>query len=159
MPFSISTFFCVGMPSSSTFSEPRRLPIVPSSITVHSGLATCWPILPLNADVPLRLKSASSPVAHRFMQQDAGPIPRRGLRASRPPAHLWHQAERWPAAQLRARNLPESFIQKEIESHAPPAPGVSVLRSAPPARAPAPSTLMRAMGLAIETKFAFARGD
>ena len=28
---------------------------------MHSGAATCWPIRPLNADVPLRLKSPSSP--------------------------------------------------------------------------------------------------
>src|SRR6266700_3734925 len=39
MPFSISTFFCVGWPSSSTLSDPRRLPIVPSSITVHNSHA------------------------------------------------------------------------------------------------------------------------
>ena len=35
--------------------------MVPSSITVHSGLATCWPMRPLNAETPLRLKSASRP--------------------------------------------------------------------------------------------------
>ena len=51
----------VGWPSSSTLSEPRRLPMVPSSITVHSGLATFWPMRPLKAETPLRLKSASRP--------------------------------------------------------------------------------------------------
>ena len=61
MPFSISTFRCVSLPSSSTLSEPRRPPMVPSSTTVQSGLATCWPIRPQNAETPLRLKSASSP--------------------------------------------------------------------------------------------------
>ena len=61
MPFSIRTFSCVGAPSSSTLSDPRRLRMVPSSITVHSGLATCWPIRSLNAETFLRLKSASRP--------------------------------------------------------------------------------------------------
>ena len=57
----MSTLRCVGWPSSSTLSEPRRLPMVPSSITVHSALATFWPMRPLKAETPLRLKSASSP--------------------------------------------------------------------------------------------------
>ena len=61
MPFSISTVSCVGEPSSSTFSDPRRPSIVPLSTTVTLELATGRPISPLNAEVPLRLKSASSP--------------------------------------------------------------------------------------------------
>src|SRR5205823_3664580 len=51
----------VGWPSSSTLSDPRRLPMVPSSITVHNSLATFCPMRPLKAETPLRLKSASSP--------------------------------------------------------------------------------------------------
>jgi hypothetical protein len=51
----------VGVPSSSTLSEPRREPSVPSSTTVHSGAATCSPMRPENAEVPLRLKSPSRP--------------------------------------------------------------------------------------------------
>src|ERR1039458_5368863 len=39
MPFSMSTLRPVGWPSSSTFNEPRRLAMVPSSMTVHKGLA------------------------------------------------------------------------------------------------------------------------
>jgi hypothetical protein len=35
MPFSISVVHCVGVPSSSTLSEPRRPGRVPSSTTVH----------------------------------------------------------------------------------------------------------------------------
>ena len=49
-PFSMSTLRSVGWPSSSRLSEPRRLEIVPSSITVHSGLATFCPMRSLNAE-------------------------------------------------------------------------------------------------------------
>ena len=73
MPFSISTLRCVGLPSSSTLSEPRRLPMVPSSITVHSGLATCWPMRPLNAETLLAIEIGFQAVADGFVQQDAGP--------------------------------------------------------------------------------------
>ena len=60
-PFSISVVHDVGVPSSSTFSEPRRSARVPSSTTVHSSLATFSPMRPENAELPLRLKSPSSP--------------------------------------------------------------------------------------------------
>ena len=60
-PFSMRTVRPVGVPSSSTLSEPRRFGIVPSSITVTSAEATCCPSRPLNADTPFRLKSPSSP--------------------------------------------------------------------------------------------------
>ena len=61
MPFSISTVRPVGVPSSSQLSEPRRLAIVPSSTTVHSGEATRSPMRPLKAETSLRLKSPSRP--------------------------------------------------------------------------------------------------
>src|SRR6185437_15013569 len=61
MPFSISVVHCVGCPSSSMLSEPRRLGNVPLSTTVHLSLATRRPIRPLKALVFLRLKSASRP--------------------------------------------------------------------------------------------------
>ena len=61
MPFSISTVRPVGVPSSSTLSEPRRLAMVPSSTTVQSSDATRLPMRSENADVPLRLKSPSRP--------------------------------------------------------------------------------------------------
>src|SRR6478609_4273618 len=61
MPSSISTFLCVALPSSSTLSEPRRSGSVPSSSTVTPGAATRWPMRPVNALAPLRLKSPSRP--------------------------------------------------------------------------------------------------
>src|SRR4030065_180285 len=61
MPSSISTVRWVGLPSSSTLSEPRRGGIVPSSITVTPGAATRSPMRPENAELPLRLKSPSRP--------------------------------------------------------------------------------------------------
>ena len=61
MPSSISTVRSVGVPSSSTVSEPRRPAIVPSSKTVTPGAATRSPIRPEKAEVPLRLKSPSRP--------------------------------------------------------------------------------------------------
>src|SRR5437588_431412 len=61
IPFSMSTVSCVGSPSSSTLSDPRRQGMVPLSTTVHFSLATRLPTSPANADVFLRLKSASSP--------------------------------------------------------------------------------------------------
>ena len=61
MPFSISTVRCVGLPSSSMLSEPRRSGIVPSSTTVTPRDATRSPMRPANALEPLRLKSPSSP--------------------------------------------------------------------------------------------------
>src|SRR5213596_1547331 len=57
----MSTLRCVGLPSSSTVSEPRRPGSVPSSITVTPRAATRWPSRPANAELPLRLKSPSSP--------------------------------------------------------------------------------------------------
>ncbi len=61
MPSSISVVHCVGVPSSSTLSEPRRAASVPSSTIVTPLAATCCPMRPLNAEVPLRLKSPSRP--------------------------------------------------------------------------------------------------
>ena len=55
------TVSCVGSPSSSTLSDPRRQGMVPLSTTVHFSLATRLPIRPAKAEVFLRLKSASSP--------------------------------------------------------------------------------------------------
>ena len=61
MPFSISTVSRVGVPSSSIDSEPRRSGSDPSSTMVIPRAATCSPMRPEKADVPLRLKSPSSP--------------------------------------------------------------------------------------------------
>src|SRR3989442_1242578 len=61
IPFSINTVRLVGVPSSSTFSEPRRNGSVPSSTMVQSVEATTWPTRSVKAEVFLRLKSASSP--------------------------------------------------------------------------------------------------
>src|ERR1035438_3241212 len=57
----MSTVSWVAEPSSSTLSEPRRPVMVPLSTTVTFGPATCWPMSPVNAEVFLRLKSASRP--------------------------------------------------------------------------------------------------
>ena len=61
MPSSISTLRPLVLPSSSTLSEPRRSAIVPSSSTVTPLAATRWPMRPLKALEPLRLKSPSRP--------------------------------------------------------------------------------------------------
>ena len=45
-PPSISVLRRVALPSSSTLMEPRESVIVPSSMTVTSGLATGWPTRP-----------------------------------------------------------------------------------------------------------------
>ena len=50
-----------GVPSSSKLIEPRRSGMVPSSTTVTPGAAMRLPISPAKAEVPLRLKSPSSP--------------------------------------------------------------------------------------------------
>ena len=42
-------------------SEPRRSGMVPSSTTVTPLAATCCPMRPENAELPLRLKSPSRP--------------------------------------------------------------------------------------------------
>ena len=60
-PFSMRTVRLVGVPSSSTLSEPRRLGMVPSSTTVTRSEATRSPTRPVNADTPFRLKSPSRP--------------------------------------------------------------------------------------------------
>ena len=60
-PFSISTLRCVGVPSSSMVSEPRRSAKVPSSTTVTPGEAIISPISLVNIEVFLRWKSPSSP--------------------------------------------------------------------------------------------------
>ena len=57
----MSMVHCVGVPSSSMLSEPRRRARVPSSTTVHSAAATRSPMRLANAEVPLRLKSPSRP--------------------------------------------------------------------------------------------------
>ena len=61
MPSSISTLRWVGVPSSSIVSCRGGPAIAPSSITVTPGAATRSPMRPENAEVPLRLKSPSSP--------------------------------------------------------------------------------------------------
>ena len=50
-----------GTPSSSMLIEPRAFETVPSSMTVTSSLPTFCPSLPVKSEVPLRMKSASSP--------------------------------------------------------------------------------------------------
>ena len=73
MPFSISTFRCVGMPSSSTLSEPRRLPMVPSSITVHSRAGHLLADAAAEGGDALAVEVGFEAVADGFVQQDAGP--------------------------------------------------------------------------------------
>ena len=63
----------MGLPSSSTLSEPRRCGSVPSSITVTPGAATRSPMRPENAETALAVEVAFQAVADRFVQQDAGP--------------------------------------------------------------------------------------
>ena len=48
IPFSISTFFWAGVPSSSMLMEPQALGMVPSSMAVTFSLAIFWPSLPAN---------------------------------------------------------------------------------------------------------------
>ena len=84
MPFSISTVFCVGVPSSSTLSEPRREGMVPSSTTVQISLATRLPIWPVKAE-SLAVEVGFQAVADGFVQQDAGPAR---------PQHHFHLAGR-----------------------------------------------------------------
>ena len=67
------TVSCVGSPSSSTLSDPRRQGMVPLSTTVHFSLATRLPIEAREAVVFLPLKYGFDSVADRFVQQDAGP--------------------------------------------------------------------------------------
>src|SRR5579883_3132988 len=57
----MSTVRLVGVPSSSTLSEPRRPGSVPSSTTVHSSEATRVPRRSVKAETRLRLKSPSRP--------------------------------------------------------------------------------------------------
>ena len=73
MPSSISVVRCVGVPSSSTLSEPRRPGIVPSSTTVTPGAATRWPIRPANARHALAVEVAFEAVADRFVEENARP--------------------------------------------------------------------------------------
>ena len=129
MPFSIKTFCCVGVPSSSTLSDPRRLPMVPSSITVHSGLATCCPMRPLKAETPLRLKSASSPCPTASCNRMPG-HPGPSTTVISPAGRRPHPIARWPGARLRARNIPATFrCQEKIERDASAAARVTGLRN------------------------------
>ena len=64
IPFSIKTFFCEGLPSSSIFIEPHSLGIVPSSIAVTKLEAIFWPILLQYIEVPLATEVASRPCPH-----------------------------------------------------------------------------------------------
>ena len=73
MPRSISTVRAVGVPSSSTLSEPRRPGIVPSSTTVHSSDATRVPMRSVKAETPLAIEVALEPVPDRLVEEDAGP--------------------------------------------------------------------------------------
>ena len=139
MPFSISTFCCVGMPSSSTLSDPRRLPMVPSSITVQRGLATCWPMRPLNAETPLRLKSASRPWPTASCSRIPGhPGPEHDSHFARRRLDRAQLHDGLPRGFLREM-LRRFFVQEKIERHAPAAAGIAVLRSAVGLREPAPS--------------------
>jgi hypothetical protein len=73
MPSSIRMVRSVGVPSSSTVSEPRRSGIVPSSNTVTPGAATRSPMRPGKGDCALAVEVAFQPVADRLVQQDAVP--------------------------------------------------------------------------------------
>ena len=57
----MSTLRWAGVPSSSMAKQPHSSAIVPSSTSVTSGDATCWPSRPLNTDAPLSTRSFSRP--------------------------------------------------------------------------------------------------
>ena len=73
MPFSISTVSCVGEPSSSTLSEPRRLGIVPLSTTVTFETGDRLADETGEGGGLLAVEVGFEAVADGFMQQNAGP--------------------------------------------------------------------------------------
>ena len=73
MPSSISTLRCVGLPSSSTLSEPRRSGIVPSSSTVTPLARDALADAAGERARALAVEVAFEAVADRLVQQHAGP--------------------------------------------------------------------------------------
>ena len=71
----MSTLRCVAWPSSSKPSVPHSPAIVPSSISVTFGEATCSPTLPAYTLAPLAMASASSPWPHASWNSTP-PLPR-----------------------------------------------------------------------------------
>jgi hypothetical protein len=112
----------LALPSSSTLSEPRRSAMVPSSSTVTPLAATRWPMRPLKALEPLRLKSPSSPwpmASCNKMPGQPGPRPRSfhrlapgalpnwSVRHARPHPHTFQSACRQnrPAQNVRHHRM------------------------------------------------------
>ncbi len=115
MPFSISTVRWVGVPSSSTLSEPRRAGMVPSSTTVHSSDATRWPMRSVKARRLLAVEVAFEAMADRFVQQNARPARTEHdiHRAGR--ARRGGQSSTSPGAPPRWRSAAILLVDKETE--------------------------------------------
>src|SRR2546428_558602 len=127
----------VGVPSSSTLSEPRRFGIVPSSTTVTSAEATFCPMRPAKAEVPLRLKSPSRPcpmASCRRMPGQPGPnttvIEPAGASTAPSLSTAWRAAS---AAKRRQRpsSRKKSKVTRppppyEASSRLPPSPAIDV---------------------------------
>ena len=69
----MSTFCCVGAPSSSTLSDPRRLRMVPSSTTVHERAGHLLADAVAEGGNFLAVEIGFQAVTDGFMQQNAGP--------------------------------------------------------------------------------------
>ena len=119
--------------------------MVPSSITVHNSLATFWPMRPLKAETPLRLKSASRPwptASCSRMPGQPGPSTTVISPAGAATASSIATASR---AASRGEVLGRFLAEKEIQLDAPAAAGVAALRRPAILRARA-ETLRRASG-------------
>ena len=118
-PPSISTVSCVGDPSSSTFSDPRRPAIVPLSTTVTLGLATGSPNQPRKRRSPLAIEVGLQPMPNSFMQQNPRP--------SRPQHHFHLARRRRHRAQLQnraSRRLPRQVLRALRSQRTAPVPPV-----------------------------------
>ena len=73
MPFSISTVHWVGLPSSSTLSEPRRRAMVPSSTTVTPVRRDALADAAAEGGTALAVEVALQAVTDGLVQQDARP--------------------------------------------------------------------------------------
>ena len=153
----MSTLRCVGWPSSSTFSEPRRLPMVPSSITVQSSLATFWPDAAAEGRDALAVEIGFQAVAHGFVQQDAGPAgtEHHGRLAGR----CFHGVEHGDglAGGFGGEMLGRLLVQEEAQFHASAAAGMAALRCAAIAAGERGNAEAR-QRLAVERQYAFAGG-
>ena len=139
------TLRCVGWPSSSTLSEPRRLPMVPSSTTVQSSLATFWSDPAAEGGDALAVEVGLEAVADGLVEQDAGPA------GAEDDGHLaggrFHAIEHDDgfARGLVGELLGRFVVEEVIEVDAPPPPECPRCGGPPAWRARA-ETLRRASG-------------